>query len=494
MDLTAQLHLIDLLLVNAELYLGLRGLIMKSPCHWLLVFFLPTLMLTTPTQCCAHGGIPGVIDLVPPQTESSEDFWLIDTLGLFRGQANSLMTSPIDQRSWSWLCDDAVDPMLGVDALLVIDSDTLVALALSGIYRSTDFGCTFTRLDSPINQHTIGGISAHHSQANEIVVFTNSIGSDNRVWWSGDKGETWTPSDLLVSGGIFGLWRDPNQPDDIWVNHAEGLSVSHDGGRRFTTLDAVNYSGASPYEVRLLSGGYIDDRLVLWASLDHYPTSSLLISEDSGQNWKEIHNLNDAYDELALTEDALWVSTIFSGLFVYPLTELENSGHDTAWSGTWQNYPEHRVSCLTPDPLEPKALWACGHSGMGWLVGRSEDLGQTWSIAMERYQEASEGVWACPADSVSLNACSTRCLDDDCDPSQNQIMTEVEDLDLGTVVNTDQFESNETLTDDLMDQDENLKTKTNSGCQTRSSLPTPLTLLLLLLSQIYMKPKSLKSM
>ena len=90
------------------------------------------------------------------------------------------------------------------------------------------------------------------------------------------------------------------------------------------------------------------------------------------------------------------------------------------------------------------------------------------------------------------HACSTRCLDDGCDPSQNQTITEIEENDLGTVVNTDLSESNEILTD-LTTQDENIKADSHSGCQTRSSLPTPLTLLLLLLSQIYLKPKNIIS-
>ena len=468
---------------------------MKFTGHHLVKLFIAFGLLAIPNFVHAHGGIPGVIDLLPPKNSSSDTFWMIDTLGLFRGDASSSVMQPLNQRSWSWLCDDAVDPMLGVDALLVIDSETLVAVARSGLYRSTDMGCTFIRLESPINEHTIGGISAHHTRSNEIAIFTNSIGRDNRVWWSADKGKTWTPSDLLIEGGIFGIWRDPRQPDNIWVNHAEGLSVSHDSGQHFISLSEVNYSGASPYEVRLLSGGYINDRLILWASLDHYPTSSLLMTEDLGQNWREIHNLNDAYDEVALTEGALWVSTIFSGLFVYPVTELESLGEEMAWNGLWQHYPETKVSCLTPDPLDFTALWACGRSEQGWLVGRSTDLGQSWSVLMERYQEASEGMWECPSDSMSNNACSTRCLDEDCDPSQNQTITEETETteeSLVEMVDMNIQQANDEQPAGTISQDQTLHNSSSSGCQLNQQPKIGLLLFGCLFFQVWIRNKTKK--
>lgn len=397
------------------------------------IYTLSGLMMTA--QAHAHGGVPGVLKLIPPQQSPTEPFWVVDTLGLFRGEADTVSdaasTQPSTPRAWSWLCDDAVDPTLGVDALLVLDEQTLVAVARSGVYRSVDQGCTFDRLDSQINEHTIGGISAHPTDPAELTIFTNSMNRENRVWWSDDRGATWSPSDLLIEGGIFGLWRDPESPADLWVNHAQGLSRSRDGGRSFETLSDVNYSGASPYGVRLLGGARLDDHVVLWASLDHYPTSSLLVSYDGGHQWREIHQLNDRYDQLALTPEALWISAPFEGLFIYPLTEAERRGSEESWTESWTHRPELRVSCLTPDPLEPSALWACGRmETTGWLVARTADLGETWSTLMTGYQEAADGAWGCAPSSQSVMACATRCLDAECDPSRNMsVMGDDETLD-----------------------------------------------------------------
>jgi hypothetical protein len=444
-------------------------------------------------QSHAHGGIPGVIELYPPQDSTSDTFWMIDTLGLFRGDAGSMISERIDARSWSWLCDDAVDPTLGVDALLVIDPQTLIAVARSGVYRSVDRGCSFYRLVSPINEHAIGGVSAHAEDSSQLTIFTNSIGRENRVWWSEDKGETWTPSDLLVEGGIFGLWRDPDSPDEVWVNHAQGLSRSRDGGRSFESINDVNYSGASPYEVRLLGGGYLGGRLVLWASLDHYPTSSLMISTDEGQNWQEVHRVNDSYDQLAMTPEALWVSTPFEGLFVYPITDVERRGDEGSWSGFWRQHSATFVSCLTPDPLEPGALWACGRSEpTGWLVGRSTDLGETWSVSMTSYQDAAEGDWGCAPESPSLAACSTRCLGEGCDPSLNMPITGGEEVMAGEMVTHEMMAgemtsvetgAGSTNTGSGVDQDQSTtRPHQDSSCQSLfgSALSLPYLLLLLL--------------
>ena len=429
-------------------------------------------VLAVPAEVTAHGGIPGVLEIIPPQEDASETFWMIDTLGLFRGAAEARDVQGVESRAWSWLCDDAVDPTLGVDALLVIDTETLIAVARSGVYRSIDRGCSFERLSSPINENAIGGISAHPYDPSELAIFTNTLGRENRVWWSGDKGERWTPSNLLVEGGIFGLWRDPDVPEEIWVNHAQGLSRSRDGGRSFETLSDVNFSGASPYEVRLLGGGYLNSQLVLWASLDHYPTSSLMISHDEGQNWTEIHRVNDSYDQLALTADALWVSTPFEGLFVYPISEVERENTQGAWEGFWRQYSDTFVSCLTPDPLDPSALWACGRSEpTGWLVGRSTDLGESWSVLMTDYQEAAEGTWGCADDSPSVLACSTRCLAEGCDPSQNMNNLGGEPQSGGEMMNSTSDRGGEPVGGVEVDQERpSIQAAQESGCRSTRSM------------------------
>ena len=92
-----------------------------APFIHLLAFLAISLMypLAIPQlhQALAHGGIPRVLALQPPRGPQL-DFWVTDTLGLFRGQAltDASASEPLErQRARSWLCDDAVDLMLGVD-------------------------------------------------------------------------------------------------------------------------------------------------------------------------------------------------------------------------------------------------------------------------------------------------------------------------------------------------------------------------------------------
>lgn len=374
----------------------------------------------------AHGGVPRVLELSPPLSPS-DPFWVIDTLGLFRGHHDEMTSgemmsfAPLAPRQWSWLCDDAVDPTLGVDALVVLDADTLVAVARSGVYRSEDGGCEFKRVLSPVNEHAIGLLSAHPVRRSELALFTDSFAQENHVWWSADAGATWTRSDLTIEGSISAMWRDPTRPDELWVSHAEGLARSRDGGRTFERLARQDYSvGATPREVKLLGGGEVGGRLHLWASLNRFPIASLLLSTDEGLTWREIHRLNDSYDQLVITDEALWVSSPFEGLLVYQLGEAERMVEEDAWSGLWRQHREVFVSCLTPDPQDPHAVWACGRAApTGWVVARSDDLGESWAVLMESYQVAAEGTWGCEDSSPSLAACSTRCLAEGCDPSQN---------------------------------------------------------------------------
>ena len=369
----------------------------------------------------AHGGVPRVLELRPP-TDPSLEFWVIDTLGLFRGTRRGELSNdaPLsEQRAWSWLCDDAVDPTLGVDSLALLRDGAMVATARSGVYRSRDRGCSFERLISPINEYAIGALSVHPSDQSQIALFTETIGRDNSVWWSADKGQTCSPSDLTVEGNIKSMWRDPSRPNELWVSHTWGIAQSTDGGRTFTPVAVEDYGlDVMPSEVRLLAGGRLDERLLLWASVDRFPLASLLISEDGGKTWREIHRVEDSYDQLALTPEALWVSTPFEGLFVYPISAAERDHTSNAWRGFWRQHSATFVSCLIADPLDSSALWACGRAEpTGWIVARSRDLGASWEILMSAYAEAVGGDWGCASTSSSVIACAQRCLEVGCDPS-----------------------------------------------------------------------------
>ena len=115
-----------------------------------------------------HGGVPRVLSV----TRSPQQLSVLDTLGFFSAPLSSGLSSPIElieRTAWSWLCDDAVDDMAGVDAAVRLDEQTIIAVARSGVYRSDDNGCTFLALDEPLSLHSITQLSAHPTRSQELV-------------------------------------------------------------------------------------------------------------------------------------------------------------------------------------------------------------------------------------------------------------------------------------------------------------------------------------
>jgi len=379
----------------------------------------PLLLLSA--QAWAHGGTPRVLSI----TRSEGGLSVLDTLGLFEAPLSAELTeplSPIPRGAWRWLCDDAVDAMAGVDAAVRVDEQTLVAVARSGAYRSDDNGCSFSAIGAPLSEHSVALLSAHPERRGELVAASHTLGRANDIFLSRDGGLSWRAAGLSVDGGIYALWRASHEPDQLWVSHAQGLSLSRDGGESFElqSLEVTPGLGLSegelnellsrPQALKIMGGGVAQSgpyqgQALRWMSVNLYPNSTLLQSVDGGA-WEPIHQVADSYDSLAFTGETLIVSTTFEGTFSLSFR---------AEGEAWRQRPELMIGCLHAAQGE---LWACGRGAdRPWLVGRSLDEGQRWSAAWADYQDASGASWGCAEDEPSALACEARCLDEGCDPS-----------------------------------------------------------------------------
>ena len=377
---------------------------------------LIVLMIAYPSLVWAHGGIPLVLEINPPLSEGGP-LWVVDTLGLFLG--DQLSDQAGNRATWSWLCDDAIDPTLGVDVIEILHGDTLLAVARSGLYRSEDRGCSFQRITGELLDHSIGDLSSHPTRHAEIALYTDTLGRTNGVWLSQDRGVTWRSAPIEIEGHISSLIRHPTQPEQLWLSHNFGISVSIDGGESFENINVDGYGiDASPTEGKLLAVHDLGGLTHLWVSLNQYPISTLVLSTDKGRSWRAIHTVNDSYDQVVMTSNQLWVSTPFEGLFTYTLSSAEATQTQDAWNGLWRQRRDVFVSCLVADPLEQDTVWSCGRSNpTDWVAARSSDGGESWEVFMTDYAEAANRHWDCPAESPSIIACASRCLDANCDPS-----------------------------------------------------------------------------
>lgn len=384
----------------------------------LIYIFTMASLLSNAQLLWAHGGTPRILSIHYEDQRLS----ILDTLGFFETTLPPLSApdAVIEGLNWQWLCDDAVDPMAGIDAAVRLNENILLAVSRSGVYRSEDQGCSFQALGEPLSLHSIPHLIAHPTDPLKVAVATYTLGKENDVFTSDDGGRTWQAAGLNIEGGIYALWRNPHAPNELWVSHAQGLSWSEDGGRSFSqdpldteaglslSLEETRALVSRPQALKLMGGGLITEgtlsgQQVTWMSVNLYPNSTLLQRINRGP-WIPIHQVADSYESLAFTGKTLVVSTTFQGLF-------RRSFADDSWT----QQADLALSCLS---ASENKIWACGRGdAREWLVGVSLDEGAQWLEVWKQYRDASGATWNCSDQASSINACLGRCLDEGCDPS-----------------------------------------------------------------------------
>lgn len=344
----------------------------------------------------AHGAAPQVKEIRWP-AHAEGRVWLVDELGL------------LDERmdGFHWLCDDTVSTLVGFDSAHAVDEtgDVWVVATRAGIFRTTDHGCSFTRVEGPLTEHVVVGLWGHPERPDEIVTTTQTLGIANDVWRSTDGGQTWNAAGIDAPGRVRSLVRSPAAPDTVYATHAGGASRSDDGGATFAPIalgppveafpDGLD---VRPEEFRLLTA-HPSEADTVFALVERFPASFLTRSTDRGASWEIVFEIEDAPDSMAFdaTGQGALLASPFAGLF-----RSEDGG------ATWQMVPSPgRMGCLTTAP--DGSIWACGRGQpRPWVAASTADLGANWQPALAVYTDLLPE-WGCPEGTPTAMECSERC-------------------------------------------------------------------------------------
>ncbi len=364
--------------------------------------FLATLLL--PALVCAHLGSPLVVDLFFP-TQTEDDLWVVVTnRGIFARQAGA----------FTLLCDDAIvpEPRLQNARIAGPTADTLVATGNAGLYRSTDAGCSWSEVPGALSAHVSSKLLPHPDKPAELLTVTETLGIPNDVFLTENGGETWTAAGIESGGRIRSIIRSPADPSVVYATHFGGSSRSDDGGRTFVDIalgpDGMNVR-AEEFEI---IAGHPMLATTMFATVERFPESTLVRTDDGGASWTEVVVLPDAPKSMVVDEVAgrMLLATPFEGMF-----RSEDGGE------SWDQLPRVAdalvVGCLRWDPAHER-VWACGRTAFGpnvWVVGSTGDLGDTWRAEMDDF-DSDAVLWDCPADSQATEICSSLCLPPD-DPA-----------------------------------------------------------------------------
>ncbi len=249
-----------------------------------------------------------------------------------------------------------------------------------GMLKSTDAGATWSRLDvAGIVDSTMGRTSIALCGAEPDVVYIgiSEVVGDGRTWLMGvfkstDAGVTWTkldvPFDYMVSQGWYDniMGVHPVNPDIVYAGGVK-LIRSDDGGATWTRIPDQGYGGIVHVDQHAIAFNPLDpDRVYVGND------GGFFIGTDNGATWRK--------SDLGLS------ITQFVGGAMHPSNDAfllggsqDNGTMLTAGPPMWDHvlYGDGGNGAINPD--RPNILFTTKENLKFW---RSDDYGRTWTEAM----------------------------------------------------------------------------------------------------------------
>ena len=240
--------------------------------------------------------------------------YLFSVLGLlaatsFVASADTPVQSPFGKLEWR-----SVGPYIGGRVVAVTGvpgTRNLFYMGAvdGGVWRSTDYGVTWTNLTDgtlPGTSNSIGAIAV--APSNHDVIYVGTGESDIRgdvitgdgVYRSDDAGKTWKAAGLADTHTISALAVDPQNPDIVYAssmghvfkgNDERGVFKSTDGGKTWSKVLFVNADTGcidlvmDPKDPQTLYAAMWQAYRTPWTLQDGGPGSGLYKSTDGGAHW-----------------------------------------------------------------------------------------------------------------------------------------------------------------------------------------------------------------
>ena len=259
------------------------------------------------------------------------------------------------------------------------------ATASGGVWKSVDAGITWKPIfdDQPIA--SIGSIAIAPSNPNVVYVgageanIRGNVQPGNGIYRSLDAGKTWTHV-WKQEGQIGTMVVHPTNPDVAFAavlghafgpNPERGVLRTTDGGRTWRfVLQRDPETGASdvaidPSNPAIVFAGFWQARRRPWELTSGGPGSSLWVSRDGGDTWKQLGH-EDGLPRGIWGKVGVGVAPS-DGRRVYALIEADSGGLFRSDDGgfKWHAANHHRAlrqrpwyySTLTVDPTNPDVIW-----------------------------------------------------------------------------------------------------------------------------------------
>jgi hypothetical protein len=268
-------------------------------------------------------------------------------------------------------------------------SDLYVGAGNDGVWKSTDYGNTWTRINSTIPGSPIGSPIAV-AGTTPATLWLNSGKGDGSVYKSTDGGGSFT----LMGGGqardLYSIQVDPNDPTHLisGLHEADGLVESIDGGSSWHAVGRAGWpaGGISWFPYFIDTGDPTTTRQTWFAIAQD--GAAPVITHDGGTTWTIPQGLAVASDagagglqhphgctRLDQRGSTLFVGGLYGpGQGVYRSTDL-----GATWARVDSGQAPQAVVWSTPKNVYAMWGWACSDCNLGTSFESSPQPGTTWS-------------------------------------------------------------------------------------------------------------------
>jgi photosystem II stability/assembly factor-like uncharacterized protein len=249
------------------------------------------------------------------------------------------------------------------------DAKIFFAGALSGVFRSTDSGATWTQISEKGSREIHEVESLAIDPANPDVVYA---GTWHLPWKTTDGGKTWNniKQGIIDDSDVFSIILDPEDPRTVFLSACSGIYKSETAGARFRKIQGIP---STARRTRVLKQDPADRKTVYAGT-----TEGLYKTTDGGKTFTRMTGpdliVNDVFIDpndsnrvlLATDRGGVQVSTDAARTFT-----ASNEG-----------FSQRKVAAILVDRNNPARLYAgvLNDKNFGGVFV-STDLGKTWGQA-----------------------------------------------------------------------------------------------------------------
>jgi photosystem II stability/assembly factor-like uncharacterized protein len=347
-------------------------------------------------------------------------------------------------KNWLWTCEEIIGGIANSDPPFTVTGDgtVVVAVPFEGVSITHDHGCTWSKAPAPLAKQLAVDVTLEPNDPSSLIVLTSTNDTPpdagpnapaeflSLVAETKDNGLTWAlrgtplprdfiaatveiaPSDpeRIYASGVF----SPVVPPDATSELKGALERSEDGGKTWTrssiptpsTLSSVYISAVDAKNPDRIFARVLEQADVV----TNVQATTLIVTNDKGDTWKELAKTGDAMLGFALSLDSTKVAygSIAQGVMLGPsdgsapfvkVSDIQN--RCLTWS------PAGLYACNTDLILDPMLASGARPARTDFAVGLTHDLGATYDTIYRLFQTCPT---ECPTDSTYNKTCRTTWL------------------------------------------------------------------------------------